>query len=281
MSESSKTCSKCEIEKPVSDFYKKKKKSGGHTFEGVCKRCHIARVRNKQAANPRQKLKNNALYKKRLNLSKWADPSYLEEQTRKDQQKLVKEWTKTLNSTRMTEAQAWKDWIHNVAPDEWVADLYADEPWKNPRLSDAEKWSIRYRIDPAFNVRERVRNQVKKNQRGGRIGDHIRLALKRNGNSPRLEKLLGYSMSELRAHLESQFTDGMTWEAFMRGEIHIDHKHPKSQYDMSNTLELISCWSLENLQPLWATDNLLKFTSIEHEKVILSESVLQMDLIAA
>lgn len=72
--------------------------------------------------------------------------------------------------------------------------------------------------------------------------------------------MLGYSLSELQAHLESKFTQGMSWEHFLAGRIHIDHVVPVSllRPDCVNSEAFRVCWALENLQPLWAEDNIKK-----------------------
>jgi len=74
------------------------------------------------------------------------------------------------------------------------------------------------------------------------------------------ETLVGYTVEDLRKQFEQQFTEGMTWENFMRGEIHIDHKipHVKFKFTKAEDKEFRICWSLNNLQPLWAKDNLRK-----------------------
>jgi hypothetical protein len=72
------------------------------------------------------------------------------------------------------------------------------------------------------------------------------------------EEILGYKFEQLITHLESKFQNGMTWDNY--GKWHIDHIKPISLFNI-NSLEcndLKECWSLENLQPLWAEDNLKK-----------------------
>jgi hypothetical protein len=67
--------------------------------------------------------------------------------------------------------------------------------------------------------------------------------------------LLGTDLETFKAHIEAQFTEGMSWEKMGR-EIHIDHKIPLAS---GRTPEEI--WGLchyTNLQPLWAEDNLRK-----------------------
>lgn len=93
-----------------------------------------------------------------------------------------------------------------------------------------------------------------------RMGNAIRGALCRNEKQGHWEDLVGYSVQDLKLHLEKQFTDKMSWELFMKGEIHIDHIKPKSSYFYETTQDISfkECWALSNLQPLFAEDNLKK-----------------------
>lgn len=79
----------------------------------------------------------------------------------------------------------------------------------------------------------------------------------KNGNH--VFDLVGYSVEELRAHLESQFKPGMNWGNYGT-HWHIDHKKPVSwfQYSSSTDQSFIECWSLNNLQPLEKHLNLSK-----------------------
>lgn len=132
------------------------------------------------------------------------------------------------------------------------------KPWLNPRLSDAEQWKLKYRLCPEFTINERLRRQIKKVGTNDGIADLIRQALKRNGESSKVEILLGYSISDLRVHIERQFTKGMNWNKLMKGEIHIDHIIPKAVFDLSDYDQWRVCWDLPNLRPMWAKDNLKK-----------------------
>jgi len=78
---------------------------------------------------------------------------------------------------------------------------------------------------------------------------------------------LGYTVSELKTHLESKFKDGMTWENY--GQWHIDHVRPESwfSYDKIGDDDFKKCWSLENLQPMWAKDNIDKSNKYEGDHV--------------
>ena len=72
-----------------------------------------------------------------------------------------------------------------------------------------------------------------------------------------IEKILGYTMQELKAHIEAQFRPGMSWDGYLASAIHIDHIVPlvafKNREDRAEAFA--EAWSLRNLQPLWAKEN--------------------------
>lgn len=162
--------------------------------------------------------------------------------------------------------EAWDYWVKVKAPDLWVRRYYKamGRPWDNPRLSDAEKYRSRYRADPAFNIKERLRRQIKKASRRDGVSDLIRRAIKRNGNSPRAEELLGYALEELKLSIEQQFTEGMNWERFNKGEIHIDHIIPQAAFDLTDDDEWRRCWAITNLRPMWGSENTKKGAKVLH-----------------
>lgn len=67
---------------------------------------------------------------------------------------------------------------------------------------------------------------------------------------------LGFSLEQLRKHIESQFADGMSWGNY--GRWHVDHEKPCATFDQTDPVQFSECWALSNLQPLWAADNLRK-----------------------
>lgn len=70
----------------------------------------------------------------------------------------------------------------------------------------------------------------------------------------RTQEVLGYTPQELKMHIEAQFKPGMNWDNY--GKWHIDHIIPISS---AKTLyEGIKLSQLDNLQPLWAEENLIK-----------------------
>jgi hypothetical protein len=81
-------------------------------------------------------------------------------------------------------------------------------------------------------------------------------AVKGNIKSASTKELLGCTTEFLRNYLQSQFTEGMTWDNY--GEWHIDHIKPCASFDLSKPEEQNKCFHYTNLQPLWAIDNMKK-----------------------
>lgn len=104
------------------------------------------------------------------------------------------------------------------------------------------KITARRKIDPAFRVRSNMKNRLH--------------ALIVNRESGRIFSLLPYSARDVVEHMEANFLPGMSWENY--GKWHIDHRKPCALFDHSDPAQVEACWALENLQPLWAVDNLKK-----------------------
>lgn len=110
------------------------------------------------------------------------------------------------------------------------------------REKAAARLRKRYTSDPAFAVHARMASAVYQAIRGRKSGR-------------KWEALVGYSVDDLMAHLERQFSPGMSWENM--GEWHIDHITPKAAfiYKSDDDPEFRACWALANLRPLWKGDN--------------------------
>jgi hypothetical protein len=102
--------------------------------------------------------------------------------------------------------------------------------------------------------------RIKKNLRG-----RVYVALKRGVKSNSTMELLGCTVDEFKKHFESLFTDGMSWDKYMEGGIHIDHIKPCISFDLTKEEEQRKCFHYTNLQPLWAIDNLKK--GVKYEQV--------------
>ena len=92
------------------------------------------------------------------------------------------------------------------------------------------------------------------------LRNRIILALRSQGacKNKRTLELVGCSIRELRAHLESMFDDTMTWENRGYWGWHIDHIKPLSLFDLIDTKQQKLAFHYTNLQPLWMRDNFSK-----------------------
>lgn len=106
-------------------------------------------------------------------------------------------------------------------------------------LKNNKEFAIHYRLN------QRMRRNINRSLKG-----------RKNGYS--WEYLVGYTLDQLISHLEVQFKPGMTWDNY--GEWHIDHIRPIASFNFTkpDDPEFRECWALENLQPLWAEENLRK-----------------------
>jgi len=106
----------------------------------------------------------------------------------------------------------------------------------------------RYLTDPGFRLKCNVSRMIR-----GRL----RQRLSGKGGKGTF-KILPYSVDDLIYHLESNFKLGMSWENY--GDWEIDHIVPDCRFDYHSPTDDVfqKCWALENLQPLWAADNLSK-----------------------
>ena len=61
-------------------------------------------------------------------------------------------------------------------------------------------------------------------------------------------------------YIEYQFTDGMSWNNYGRGDDkwHVDHRRPCESFDFNIEEEIFMCWHWTNLQPMWQPENLRK-----------------------
>ena len=59
------------------------------------------------------------------------------------------------------------------------------------------------------------------------------------------------------SYLGSKFESGMAWDNYGKDGWEVDHKVPDSlfYYSTVNDVQFKECWSLSNLQPMWASDN--------------------------
>lgn len=119
---------------------------------------------------------------------------------------------------------------------------------------DNNDYQRRYRserntTDPIYKLINTMRSRLRK---------YIKLTKITKINTT--SKYIGCSPSQLREHIENQFTDGMSWDNHGLFGWHVDHIIPLSS--IKNEEDIIKLCHYTNLQPLWAEDNLSKSNKI-------------------
>jgi len=119
-----------------------------------------------------------------------------------------------------------------------------------------------------LNIAKRKRNRKYRKDFGvrlnGAVSCGVNHALRGNKNGYHWEDLVGYTLNDLKGHLEKLFTEGMTWEKYGKGGWQIDHKIPVSVFNFTKPEhgDFKRCWALKNLQPMWEKENNSKRASI-------------------
>lgn len=140
---------------------------------------------------------------------------------------------------------------------EWVANnRERHSAWMAAYRQRPERKALHARRAAA--ARATVSGQLK-----NRIATRLYHVLRGGKGGSRTEALVGWTIAELRGHLERQFLKGMSWENM--GEWHIDHILPLSSFVIEgpDDPELRRAWALTNLRPLWAADNIRKGARVE------------------
>ena len=102
----------------------------------------------------------------------------------------------------------------------------------------------------------------------GNLGSGLCNALKAQGASKNNRRTLEFSCCDvafLYAHLENQFTDGMTWANWSINGWHIDHRRPKKSFNLQNEEEIYMMQHWTNLQPMWGPENIAKGADYDPE----------------
>lgn len=88
-----------------------------------------------------------------------------------------------------------------------------------------------------------------------RISNRLRWSLARGKESKTSLQILGYTIQELRSHLEKQFVKGMGWHNMDKWDI--DHIVPLSSFKLAGPEDPLVkvAWGLPNLRPLWKPAN--------------------------
>jgi len=252
------TCKKCnQTLSPIKDFfYKSKGMSTG--YMNTCIKCFSIAEKKRRLENPELfRKRSNTFYVKnkdrRIEAMKKRYYADHEENKRKGREYSnrpenilrKKQYTKKYNENNKDKKKIY--WENNKKRLSKARKIWAAS--KAGRATTKACHDRRYKSDPGYKAMLNIRSK-------------INLAIKNNFKVGSSVELLGCSVDELKAHLESQFLPGMSWDNHTVHGWHMDHILPCSSFDLSDEEQQRKCFHYSNLQPLWAIDNLKKGTSM-------------------
>jgi hypothetical protein len=224
-----KTCKRCSIEKKLSEFRKGR---------AVCRTCVSIEAKEYYQKNKERILEYSREYRKnntdKLNLyDKERRDSLTAEE--KDAKKKYHKQYQEKNKERIAEQKRikYQDNKHEIN--------HTKKEYNNRYRRERKQRDPEYKI--LVNLRRRMNSAIK-NGSGFKCGSS--------------KELLGGELEVIKEHLESQFTNGMSWDNYGYDGWHIDHIKPCSSFNMSDPVQQRECFHYTNLQPLWKRDNLIK-----------------------
>lgn len=233
-----KVCKHCNENKPICEY---QKAGGGKWLQPYCFKCDSERKRKWAEDNSERLKKKHREYYENVGKYKYVP-----------RPRIIKTKEEVLENRRRYAN------LPHVKAKKSVSDKKYREKYANKIQESKLKYKLSGRaaeISRLWQQRQMndIESRIKKNLRG-----RVYVALKRGIKSVHTMELLGCSIAEFRTRFESKFTDGMNWEKYMRGEIHIDHIKPCAEFVLTDHEQQKICFHYSNLRPLWKLDNLKK-----------------------
>lgn len=213
-----KKCTKCNIEKPFTEFYFEKKRN---IYHPKCKECHVLyRNTNKE--------KQHVLQKEYYNLNKNKHKERCKKWAENNKQYFKEYRKKYYQSNRNTLLEKSKEYQ------------------TNNKDKHTEYIKNRYQTDINFRLRKKLTTTLWNN-----------LKKQNTSKLLSIRTLLGCTIEECKQHLESQFKLGMAWDNHGE-VWEIDHIIPCSSFDLTHSEQQKKCFHYTNLQPLFKTTEIAR-----------------------
>jgi hypothetical protein len=229
----SKICSNCNIEKELSFFYKDKRGKNG--LAASCKECFCVKQKKYIKDNPdkvRESKKKSNKINYDLNKEKFLEKSRI---YRENNPEKVAERHKSYREENPEKIKESQRKCKEKNPDS------IKESNKKWRKANSDIVNKNYKVYRKKNPHIIVCRNILRH-----CLEHFN---KKKGLETKTNDLLGYSALELKNHMITLFTKGMSWDN--HGEWHIDHIKPVSKFDKDTPMNIVN--ALSNLRPLWAT----------------------------
>ncbi len=226
-----KVCTLCGQPKASGEYYADKKSKIG--LSSYCKLC--------------QKEKSHKWYTSHREMAAETSRKYKEVHAERTRE-IFHEWYEKNRDKAKARTIAWqKAYPEKVKEKMSKYKIANPEKVKEYRKKSAIKGRLKRKANPKLRLNDTISSGIRSSiLRGSKAGCHW-------------EDLVCYTIDQLKKHLEKRFLPGMSWENY--GTYwHIDHKIPISVFNFEHPedIDFRICWSLKNLQPLTAKENIIK-----------------------
>jgi len=172
----------------------------------------------------------------------------------------IKKDTKEYRKNNPKKRRKWqKQWSKNNP--KYIKQWREDNPEKVREISNKYYKNNHERIkESAGNWQRNKRKIDLKCNLNHKISGGIYKSLRREKNGWHWETLVGYTLKDLIKRLKKTMPKGYTWQDFLEGRLHIDHRIPISAFNYTKPehIDFKRCWALKNLQLLPAKENRVK-----------------------
>ena len=261
-----KVCSKCNKEKPFSEYFKLK--TGKYGFRPNCKKCHkeyMAQyyIENKNVIYEQKKIYNSD-NKEKISEQRSVYYQYNSDKIKSGKKKYYSDNKEGISEKGKKYYASNKDYISNRNKKYYLNNKEKCTVTRREYYSNNRRRLCSEKREYSSNNREKLNKYFSeryKNDLNFRCESLLRRRLTRSLKNAKVKKhsntmdLLGCDMIHFIAHIESQFIEGMSWNKFGRDGIHLDHIRPCVSFDLTDPEQQKECFNWRNVQPLWARDN--------------------------
>ena len=289
-----KSCPKCKETKSVDNFSKcESKKDGLKTY---CKSCASADKKKYNKEN-RDKIKkyredNKEKYKEYFDNYYQENKETIKEKSKEnyfnnkeEKLKYVKEYNRLnsdkINKRRKKYREENREVIREKEKEYYINNrdkkIDYQYQYKKENSEKVKGCQSRYRKNNREKIYESKLKWIEKNPHIISWRNVLKNTLKRLNSTKegKTIELLGYRAIDLKKHIESLFTKGMSWDNY--GEWHIDHIMPVSSFNPKTPVSVVC--ALSNLQPLWATsreiDGIVYEGNLNKNKIIYGQDPIE------
>jgi len=203
-----KSCTKCQEEKPLNEFPKSSRFKSG--FNSQCKYCL-------NTASKKWRDENSEDFKNRRKEHYWKNVDKMREEKRQ--------------------------YVERSKPQKIAYDAEYRKANKDKIAAYKKNWESKKKDDPIFKIKRNLRRRV----------HHALMGRTKSDNT---FNLIGCSAEEFKAHIESLWLEGMSWDNYGPSGWHVDHIKECHTFDLSDPKQQKECFHYSNQRPLWAKDNL-------------------------